>query len=207
MIRQTSTRQNGHILLVTILALVVAVAGFFTWQYVQTKNNKNKETSQPSAQTESTSQDEPSLEPKVSDPSKGGKYLVIEEWGVHSALPVGLEGKVTYALGEPHLDPDKNQIQAAKIFVATSALPGNVCAATSTDIGSAIDSAAQYIRSEKDKPFDAERYRHTFKENVVADNQYHYHLNYVVPPCLENAANAELIKALQTSLVTLQKVQ
>jgi hypothetical protein len=207
MIRQTDTRQNGHMVLAAIIGLIVVVAGFLAWQYVRSHSDTNKEPSQstPTAQTEPA--EEQLSAPKVSDPSEGGKYIFIKEWNMRGTLPAALHGKVTYSLGEPTLDPDSNQIQAAKIFVVVESLPGSVCATSNTTIGSAIDTAAQYIRSEKGKPFNAQRYKQTFKESVGTDNQYNYHLNYVTPSCLERASNAELVQSLQAALATFQEAQ
>jgi hypothetical protein len=207
MTRQTNARQNGHVVLAAIIGLIVVLAGFLAWQYVRSQNDKNKEPSQPTPMAQTEPAEEQLSAPKISDPSEGGKYLFIKEWNMRGALPAALHGKVTYSLGEPTLDPDGNRLQATKIFVLAESLPGSVCAATNTAIGSAIDSAAQYIRSEKGKPFNTQRYKQTFKENVGTDNQYNYHLNYVTPPCLESASNAEIVQSLQAALATFQEAQ
>lgn len=192
---------------ILIIIFVVAAVGAGGW-YVWNKNKDNESVNKnndATAQTNTSNQDN---KPRVqTDPSEGGKYLVINEWGVRVALPDNLKGAVTYSLGEAMADPDGNQLQGAKILIAKSTLTSNVCATTSTSLGDAIESGAQYIRSETSKPFNASRYRWTFKENILTNGGYAYHLNYVTPDCAGGGSNASKIEGLQSALVQLMRVE
>lgn len=66
------------------------------------------------------------------DPSEGGKYLIIKEWGVRFELPASLKGSVTYGLrksdtGEFDLVKPPGTKQEIAKFETTklSSLPGN----------------------------------------------------------------------------------
>lgn len=176
-------------IILIILALLAGGAGvaIFSW-------DKNQDNQANSSQTN-----------KQSDPSEGGKYLVIEEWDVRVALPKDFEKSVTYSLGDPTVDPDGNRLQAAKIYVLKSVFKETSCPAQSIKIGSVIDSGAQYIRSENERSFNAARYRQTFKEKILSDEKYSYHLNYITPDCIGAFGTAE-IEVLQNNLETLRKI-
>ena len=204
----TRLRSLGFSPIITIVILVVTVAGFGGW-YVWHKSSGNTATEQTtntetSEKTPATATQQNQTSPPA-NPSEESKYLVIEEWGVRVALPEGMDGVVTYKMGEVVSDPDGNQIQAAKIMLATSALPGNECGTFSTSVGQASESGAQYIRSESSKPFNAARYKWTFKENILKTNSYNYHLNYVTPDCIGSAVDK--VEALQAALINLRQVE
>jgi hypothetical protein len=190
-----------------IVMLIVAVVGG-VW-YVWHKNGGNDAIEQTAdtetskkAPAETTQQNQTN---PPADPSEESKYLTIKEWGVRVALPEGMDGAVIYRMGETFSDPDGNQIQAAKIMMTTSALPENECSTFSTSDGEASETGAQYIRSESAKQFDAERYRWTFKENILRTNGYNYHLNYVTPDCI--GAAVDKVEVLQAALINLRQVE
>lgn len=205
----TRMRSLGFSPIITVIViLVVAVTGFGGW-YVWHKNSGNDATKQ-TTNTE-TSKDTPAATTQQNqaspstDPPKGSEYLIIKEWNVKVALPEGMDGVVTYKMGEVTSDPDGNQIQAAKIMLANSVLPGNECATFSTSVGEASETGAQYIRSESAKPFDAARYRWTFKEGILKTDMYNYHLNYVTSGCI--GSTVDKVEALQIALANLRQVE
>lgn len=193
---------------VVIMIFVIAIIGFGGW-YVWHKNSENDTTRQTtdtetSESNPATATQQSQTSPPADSPEENA-YLVIKEWNVKIVLPEDMRGVVTYKMGELHADPDGNQIQAAKIMLATSVLPGNECGTFSTSVGEASETGAQYIRSESTKPFDAERYRWTFKENILKTSGYNYHLNYVTPACIGTAVDK--IETLQDALITLHQME
>lgn len=212
-----SSNSSGFAHVAGVLAIVVLVAVVGTGVYVYNHGKaKRQDTAANQASGTNTSpapKDEASLNTQQnqdsapSDPTEGGKYLVITEWGVRVTLPSDLKGAVTYSLGAVTPDPDGNQIQVAKVLVASTAFTENACATTTTSLGTAIESGAQYIRSETSKPFNAARYRWTFKENILTNGNYAYHLNYVTPDCAGGGTNASKIEELQSALIQLQKLE
>lgn len=204
MMKRMRTDGFSAVGIVVIIAVVAAVGlgGWYVWNKNKSDESKNNSTSQSSSTTPNNGKTK-----KQSDPSEDGKYLVITEWGVRVALPADLKGAVTYSLGETMADPDGNQLQAAKILIANSSLTENACATSTTSLGAAVESGAQYIRSEISKPFNASRYRWTFKENILTNGANAYHLNYVTPDCIGGGTNATKVETLQNSLVQLTKVE
>jgi hypothetical protein len=90
--------QHGFSPLIVILAIIVSVglagAGYYVWN----KNQDDKDTKKPS--TSQNKDDDKNEEEKPADPSEGGKYLVIKEWGVRFELPEELRGDIlTYKSG------------------------------------------------------------------------------------------------------------
>jgi len=82
----------AHIGLIIAAVLVVAAIAFGGW-YVWDKNKKNDQKA-----SNATSQNTNQAGQKESDPSEGGKYLVIKEWGVRFELPEELRGDVYYQI-------------------------------------------------------------------------------------------------------------
>lgn len=189
---------------VVLVVAVLAFAGWYVWQ----KNNKKDDTSKSNGQT-SQNQNGDTKKPdeqKPADPSEGGKYFVIAEWGVRFQLPEALKGNVTYSLGDPITDPDNNQIQAAKLQLKNDPAAGNECALVQKPQGEFFDTAAQFLRVEKSKPFNTQRYKGTFKADLLGDATNVFHLNYITPDCAGPSA-AMQIEQMQTAALQLQKVQ
>ena len=187
---------------VAAIILVVAIIAFAGW-YVWNKNKKDD--TKPTGQTaKSQNQPEPD-EQKPADPTEGGKYLVISEWGVRFPIPDSLKGDVSYALGDPVTDPDNNQIQAAKLLLKNDPAAGNECAVTQKSQGEFIDAAIQLLRVEKSKPLDTQRYKGAFKANVLTDATSVFHANYVTLDCA-GASTVVEIEQVQAAAVQLQKI-
>ncbi len=80
--------------LALIMAIVIiGLGGYFAWQHSQDKKNSSKT---PSTATQRQSTTPNTSAHKKDDPSEGGKFLVIKEWGVRlpypdSARDVGLQ--------------------------------------------------------------------------------------------------------------------
>jgi hypothetical protein len=204
--KQGSGQKGFSILIVAIAILVlggVGLAGWYTWSKHQGETEKLSDksvskTPQKDAQTKSQA--------TQADPSEGGKFFVIKEWGVRFALQSDLQGKITYLLGEALTDPDGDQLQAAKVLIKSDPSAGNDCTIVKTVQGDFIESGAQLLRSEKDKPFNTQRYRWTFKDNILKDDRYSYHLNYVTPDCVA-PSTAGQIEELQLAAERLLKIQ
>lgn len=188
---------------VTVIVVVVfslVFGGWFFWQ----RHMANKQVSSPNKTSlpNNEAQTEQGTPP---EPQKDVAYLEIKEWGVKAALPEDMRDVVTYKLGETVTDDDGNQLQNAEIMVLGSFLPGNDrCTLQTTPLGPSIDVATQYIRSESAKPFNAARYRASFKENVLKTSQYNYHLNYVTEPlCMDSSLDK--VQELQAALINLSQ--
>ncbi|MEV5532620.1 hypothetical protein [Streptomyces prunicolor] len=95
MSRKLSTNGFSIVEIIVIIFVVAAlgVSGFFVWQ----KTHKKETTTKSNPKTSQTNQDkDTSTEP--ADPSDGGKYLAITEWGVRFPLPENMRGDVTYGI-------------------------------------------------------------------------------------------------------------
>ncbi|MFE3858188.1 hypothetical protein ACFXPN_44525 [Streptomyces griseorubiginosus] len=103
MTKKLSTNGFSVVEVVVVLFVVAAlgVGGFFVWQKTHDKNKTSDTKTQTTDQKTDTNTDE-NTEP--ADPSEGGKYLVIKEWGVRFPLPEQLRGDVDYSLNEKVLD-------------------------------------------------------------------------------------------------------
>ena len=193
------------IIIVVVLAILVS-GGWYFWQ----KTRKTEPTAQSSKTTSQTSgsHQSASQEQQPTDPSEGGKYLVIKEWGVRVALPQDMQGKLSYKINRV-TDPDSGlPLEAADLYVLASAFGPNDCAQATTDIGSSIYVTAFYIRSDTSKSFNASRYHNdTFKENILVGGQYAYHLDYITPDCLGGGTFQAKIEALQAALVNLRRTE
>lgn len=90
---QYAIRERGFAHLGIILAIVIVAAVAFGGWYVW---DKNKDDGKPNDSKNSSQTNNQNGE--TSDPSEGGKYLVIEEWGVRFELPEDLRGDVEYGI-------------------------------------------------------------------------------------------------------------
>jgi len=202
---KASKNSKGFSLVITIITILVlaalATAGWYVWN-----KNKKDDASKVHDKTSQKNEDSKKEPTTPADPSEGGKYLVIKEWGVRAILPADLKGEVSYSLGEALIDPDNNQIQAAKISIKNDPAAGNECTITETPQGAYIDIATQILRVEKNKPFNTQRYKGVFKANVLVDDGHIYHLNYVIPDCA-GVTTAAHVEGLQSNLGFLQKVK
>jgi hypothetical protein len=152
MIKQTNTRQNGHVVLAAIIGLIVVIAGFLAWQYVRSHSDKNKEPSQPTPTARTEPTEERLSAPKISDPSEGGKYLVIQEWGVRFPLSEELKNDVKYGIFT-YSSGDKQTAYFASNRVVAHA-PGGNCdlEPASETYGQGIDGGTVALGRSKIKP-------------------------------------------------------
>lgn len=74
-----------ELILVVVIVIILAVGAWWIWQ----KNNDGGKQNAPADTSQTDKQDK-------SDPSEGGKYMVINEWGVRFLLPEELRGDVYY---------------------------------------------------------------------------------------------------------------
>lgn len=195
--------QHGFSAIELVIALLVVAAlslgGFFIWQKTKSEPSKN------SHSKTSQSEEKPAENSDTKDPTEAGEYLVVKEWSVRFPLPEDLKGEVAYSLSDPVVDPDGNTIQQAKILLKNNPSAGNDCDLVQNAQGDFVDTAAQILRVERGKPFNTQRYRWTFEENVLSDDKYVYHLNYVTPECA-GSTTATQIEELQQALVRLEKI-
>lgn len=188
-------------LVVAVLAIVLISCGAsFVWynhSAETAKNNTTETSSRPLQNNQSNT---------VKDLSEAGKYLYINEWGVRVALPNEFQDKVTYTLTK-ETDPDSGlPMETAHIYISSNLLTPNVCATTNSTVGQAINSGAQYIRSDNSKPFNSARYRGTFKASILQNTNYSFHLGYVTPDCAGGGSNTTKIEGLQDDLLHLEEV-
>jgi len=80
------------VLLIVLVVLGLGVGGWYVWH--ENKNDNSTGTKSNSNQQEDTQTAGQGTKP--SDPSDGGKYLVIKEWGVRLLLPSGLQNDAYY---------------------------------------------------------------------------------------------------------------
>jgi prepilin-type N-terminal cleavage/methylation domain-containing protein len=194
-----------EVVVVLVIIAVLALGGFFVWQRNKDDDAKTKNNTSQNNTDNKDNEEEPKDE-EPADPSEGGKYLVIVEWGVRFELPTDLRGDVSYSLGEVVIDPDNNQIQSAKLLLKNVPAAGNECSIVATAEGEFIDTAAQLLRVEKDKPFDTSRYKGIFKADLLSDSEHKYHLNYITPDCASTAA-VEQIEELQSASEHLKEIE
>jgi hypothetical protein len=88
--RKTDSRGNVAVIAITCVALIT-IAGFGIRHFATEKRD-----AQPSAVTQSTPKTASTNNNTPADPSEGGKYLVIKEWGVRFKLPSILKGDAYY---------------------------------------------------------------------------------------------------------------
>lgn len=192
-------------ILVAVIA-VLGITGWFVWQKNNTKASnitKPNTTSQANSTRATTQQKQNDAQ---ADPTQGGKYLVISEWGTRVALPTAFQGKVAYKISQAQ-DPDTGlPLQGADIYVASSVFSANSCATTDTAVGRSVTVVTTYLRTDASQPFNSSRYKGTMKVNILQDSKYNYHLNYVVPDCLGGGTNEQLVQQLQDGLTHLQKL-
>ncbi len=75
-----------------VVAAVLLLIGFGGWfAYSQNKSDDDGK---------KNSQGQNAPQPNPADPSEGGKYLVIKEWGVRFPLPQDLQSDIEYRLNE-----------------------------------------------------------------------------------------------------------
>ncbi|MDQ7903069.1 hypothetical protein RB614_00855 [Phytohabitans sp. ZYX-F-186] len=79
----------GLIIAIVVVVAAVAFGGWYVWD----KNKDDKPANNSATNTNQGSQGE-----EQADPSEGGQYLVISEWGVRFELPEELKGDVKYGI-------------------------------------------------------------------------------------------------------------
>lgn len=79
-------------LLITVVVAAIGATGWYVWA---TKHDKPTSSSVKSTPTQ---KDKAAKKVQSSDPSEGGKFLVISEWDIRIPLPQSLQGDITYGL-------------------------------------------------------------------------------------------------------------
>lgn len=191
----------GLILGAIFVLVAIALGGWYVWQ----KNKAGDRQSVDRPNASQTTHNTGNQNKKPTDPSEGGKYLVITEWGVRFELPEELRDKVSYSMGEIVIDPDNNNIQAAKILLKDEPSAGNECTVIQTSQGNFIDVATQVLRVEKSNSFDSSRYKGTFKKAVFDNSMYFFHLNYTTPGCV-GSSTIPSVDQIQSRLEKLENI-
>src|SRR5688572_25912838 len=96
MIKKDSSRGFSLMigLLIVLTLAVIGFASYFVWQ--KNKGDAKKSTTSTSQNNQKKDNSDGNVKPN--DPSEGGKYLVIKEWGVRFLLPEELRGDVIYGI-------------------------------------------------------------------------------------------------------------
>jgi prepilin-type N-terminal cleavage/methylation domain-containing protein len=86
-----------EVLVVLVIIAVLALGGFFVWQRNKDDDAKTKNNTSQNNTDNKDNEEEPKDE-EPADPSEGGKYLVIDQWGMRFELPVEYRGDVEYGI-------------------------------------------------------------------------------------------------------------
>jgi hypothetical protein len=204
----TQGKSQGSSVIVVLVGLFVVMAlgfgGWYVWHKNDSKTVKSTNSTASSTATKSTGTESQVTPP--SDPSDGGKYMVIPEWGVRVALPPDLQNKLTYKLGDAVTDPDTNLApQGATFYLAISALAHpEACAGDTIDTlaGPSVGAGAVYLRTARSKPLNTAGMKYSTKVNILVKGDYAFNLNYgATPACSgDESAFSELYDALAGSL-------
>lgn len=74
-----------------LIAVTLGISCYFVWQHSKENGNKTTASTSQSIQSKSSSSAD-----KTTDPTDGGKYLYIKEWGVRFLLPQDLQSDIYY---------------------------------------------------------------------------------------------------------------
>ena len=92
-----------YLILTSIFILLVtgSLFGYLYWHGHKTSSKTNTQKTTATTQTTTATDQTNKTSTKQSDPSEGGKYLVIKEWGVRFLLPEELRSQIaTYSINE-----------------------------------------------------------------------------------------------------------
>ncbi|MET7490604.1 hypothetical protein [Streptomyces sp. NPDC005538] len=97
MASKTNTKGFSLPVILAVVAVIAALllGGYFVWQRNKDDNKSNTNKTDSTSQSK---QQEDKEDTGTTDPSEGGKYLYIKEWGVRFALPQSLRGDVEYGI-------------------------------------------------------------------------------------------------------------
>lgn len=167
---QKETRQRGFTavegIVAAIVVLALALGGWWVWERNQSNNRPSTDSSQ--------TNDAQSQNGDPSDPSEGGKYLVITEWGVRFPLPEELRGDIEFSVSEGE---DK---EGAVIFASKklNGLTGdNTCALNmqpSGKLGGGVQAILLRINPSTYKAATPEYYQ-SLRDYVKSLNNYEYY--------------------------------
>jgi hypothetical protein len=96
-IRQSLGYSVIEVIVVVFVLLAAGAGGWYVWQDSQ-KNASTRQSESTGHTSKPTRQTNKEQVAGPADPSEGGKYLVIREWGVRIPLPGELRGDVYYKL-------------------------------------------------------------------------------------------------------------
>jgi hypothetical protein len=170
-------------LIVAIIILLLiggAASGWYYWDKHQKPSN-----------SESSSQNQTS---NTSDPSEGGKYLVIKEWGVKVSVPEELKGSLFYSLREE--DPEYVGMPGADL---SSKLFSPECRDAASDLGLTILRTTRQLTPPE--PY-------VYKINVLHSGNYWYHAAFGKDGCSKflTENKADEFNKLYESVGSIQKI-
>ncbi|GLZ30806.1 hypothetical protein Lesp02_29950 [Lentzea sp. NBRC 105346] len=190
----------GVVAIILVIA-VVAFAGWYVW------NKSKKDDTKPTGQT-AQNQDQPKPdEQKPADPTEGGKYLVISEWGVRFPLPESQRGDVKYGIETYKSDG----AQAAWFEVGKIAnLPDSNCKLHAAGVNSTGQSGGiGVVLSRESQPLPADE-AGVYNSTVPHVGDYWYYVGRSRGSCSPTEASQQLELdagfALLTSLTRLEAV-
>ncbi|QKV91638.1 hypothetical protein HUT19_07610 [Streptomyces sp. NA02950] len=194
MTKKLSTNGFSVVEVVVVLFVVAAlgVGGFFVWQKAKHNDHKTSDAKTQTDQKTDTSKDN---NPEPADPSEGGKYLVIKEWGVRFPLPENMRGDVKYGL---RTDSPANQQSASFEVDSLSTLPGSSCNFIEQSDGSGLSGGTGVLLVRSPQPLDASEGVGSGPIYTSKDGKYYY----LGTPKYLCASDEETVGAANNALMT-----
>ena len=155
MARKTNTKGFSLPVVLAVVAIIVALllGGYFVWQ----RNKDDKTTNTKKSNTTSQSkQQEDKEDTATTDPSEGGKYLVIKEWGMRIPLSPSLQGDAEYGIFT-YNDGKQAAYFASKKIAAKSTVPDCGLVTTTDDYGHGVSGGAIAVTRSTQEPDEEER--------------------------------------------------
>gem|GEM_PF-5836314 len=192
-------------LIVTILVITgIGLAGYYVWH-----KNHQQDKKQTTSKNESQSTQKSSNSQSASDPTEGGKYLVIKEWGVRFPLPPEFKDKLRYntfgntVVGETAVENGQNIQGDGASFTTTdlTANPDNSCELKEGETGGRIS-----LFRAKEKSFEYSEYN-----GKRIDGMYYWFMKGNGGACSEDANNIDLVdkfvSEMRSALINIEKVK
>jgi len=194
----SNIKSNGfaHITVIVTLLLALAAIGFGAW-YVWQKNKTAKSADNTNATQKNTSNNRDN---NTTDPSEGGKYLVITEWGVRFELPEGLRGEIEYGI---ETTPDNRQVAWFEIGKLAD-IPGSGCKlleSTSDGYSGKRGGASVFLVRSASKVPDSEVANYYIANIAIGDYWYSGGRERYTESCINDLEKEQLVEDTRLPLV------